>query len=282
VLSGIIDVFILRPIDRGIAQKDLDAKTTLVEAINAMGGSASVSMTWQQLATSIRSLDVVMYKNRIIFDDSVPMPADIPDIVLHDGYKSHIKEIHDSSVLSISTNFFGNGSLKILDTPSVHSVATNLLRLCTAIQEIVLPSCTSFGDYAFYETNSYYKLNLLNSGIAQINRGHQTSKSTYLIDLIIGTNFDGNVNFSSDGYNPSEAYRTDIASLCFDTDLQEYGQIFSTNWDKWKWCIINHLAANLPDRSGLTAFTITFGSTVLSHFDQDMQDAFTNKGWNLI
>ena len=102
-----------------------------------------------------------------------------------------------------------------------------------------------------------------------------------MIDFIIGANVKGDISFAGSGYNPTTAYSKTTASLCYDTDLERYGQRFSRNWDKWKWCIINHMAANFEDRTGLDAFTITFGETVLSQFDEEMIEAFTSKNWTL-
>ena len=47
--------------------------------------------------------------------------------------------------------------------------------------------------------------------------------------------------------------------------------------------IRNHIAANLPDKTGETALTITFHANVKAAIqaDQATSDAFTNKNWTI-
>lgn len=193
--------------------------------------------------------------------------------------------------------FYRCTSLGSINFPLVTDIGIYGFANCTSLTEVVLPKVISFGKFGLASCTSLKKVILPKletsgtdffNGDSKLEEADLSSLTTVearmfqncpnLIDLTIGKNFTSNVSL---GLIPTNAMKKTISTLCYDTDIDKYGQVFVSNWDKWKWCIINHFAANLPDRTGLTAFTITFGSTTLNNFDEEMKLAFTNKNWTL-
>ena len=310
-------------------------KQKIVDAINKMGGSASIDDTLSGLAKALRKLG--MLDPEIGLTDDVPKPINLGDW-LAGGYGKYLKTAKSDEVTSIAESAFNDSPITVVDFPNATSVDKNAFRYCK-ISKLNLPNVTTItqhslnatfscdvilpkikvidADYAFGsspklilpELTSLKSIathlknikeifiggELTSCGYANFTGdvevidarkcssplgGLQYSISKKLIDIVIGENIKGNFDFVS-YHNPTTAYSKTSASLCYDTDLERYGQRFSRNWDKWKWCIINHMAANFEDRTGLDAFTITFGNTVLSQFDEEMIEAFTSKNWTL-
>lgn len=174
--------------------------------------------------------------------------------------------------------FQNNTTLKKVVGKKVKSIGQSAFGNCANLRYVDLENADNFGDYAFSSGSNLEYLNVASVSSVFTDMVKSCPK---LIDITIGKNFSTDIDFTKGRYNPTTAYSKKTSSLCFANDIDDYGQVFSTNWDKWKWCIINHFAVNLQDRVGLDAFTITFGTTVLAQFDEDMILAFTNKNWNL-
>lgn len=316
-------------------------KQKIVDAINKMGGSASIDDTLSGLAKALRKLG--MLDPEIGLTDDAPKPINLGDWISGD-YGKYIKTAKSDKVIEINNVCFQNSNLEELNFPNLKTASSTRQFSKMTAKRIFLPSLESIGSQTFmgvkadsiylpklhtllantFDTaaidiinlpsvhtstigNNFLEckareiyLPLLKTGVFRefynstllevldltsypnlVNNTGNFQNVKRLIDLIIGGNIKGDVSFSASGYNPTEAYSKSSASLCYDTDIDRYGQRFSRNWDKWKWCIINHFAANLEDRTGLDAFTITFGATVLAQFDEDMIEAFTNKNWTL-
>lgn len=230
-----------------LATELADSKQTIVDAINQMGGSATADMTWAQLAQQIVGLDTLCY---VKYTSETPRPIS----PLNPSPRNLIEITDDNYNGTKADLWWNSNNIKKVKLRALEFLSERMF-YGTPLQVLHVPNVSS---------TSY-------NGIG----------ATNLIDILIGGAFVSSFSMSQAGYNPTNAYRTDTSSLCFDTDLEEYGQVFSNNFEKWKWCIINHFAANLQDRTGLTAYTITFGSTVLSHFDAEMIAAFTDKNWTL-
>lgn len=258
-----------------LATELADSKQTIVDAINQMGGSATADMTWAQLAAQIGSLQVL--SGDIVFDESLQLPFDILKFMQYSAAQRPIKKILYTTVTTIPS-FASNTYIEYINIPFVPNISLSFER-CTNLRVFRAEILKYINIYGAFSNSGIEVLYVPMLNYFPSNQIFQYAN--YLIDLTIGKEFASSVNISVLGYNPTQAYRTDTSSLCYDTDLEEYGQLFSRNWDKWKWCIINHFAANLQDRTGMTAYTITFGSTVLSHFDAEMIAAFTDKNWTL-
>jgi hypothetical protein len=262
-----------------------DGTNLIKAAIEKRGISIEGANSLTELANKIKQLPLLS-KNTIV-DASMPIPSNMAFAAAMGG-KGIIKA-YDENVTSVGAYSFSKATtLEEVDFPNAESVGSFAFAVTAPnLTKINLPKVTTVAANAFaggYEYNSpanLQQVNILNAA-SFVRSTFSSNLTTNLIDLIIGRGLNANISFSGTlGYNPSNAYSKTSSSLCFETDLEEYGQIFNTNWDKWKWCIINHFAANLQDRTGLTAFTITFGSTVLGKMDEEMKLAFTSKNWTL-
>lgn len=252
----------------------MQGKQWIVDAINEMGGNASMEDSLYTLGEKIEQLVVVIPDTT--FTDDVPTPINLATIAVQPAiYAPYVKHLYSEEVTNLFTEL---PSCESLNLPNADVLLQNWLyqnKKCKIVK---------IGNTSLKVSNMF-----VNSVVEVVEVRNWTGgvvASTFpgsnIIDFITGDNIKSNISFSSGGYNPTIAYSKTSASLCHDTDLERYGQTFATNWDKWKWCIINHFAANLLDRSGMeTAFTITFGSTVLAQFDEEMIAAFTDKNWTL-
>ena len=219
-------------------------KTELVGALQEWGIDCSVNDSLSVLADKINPL----VDNTIVIADDAPKPVDTSYIHCN---PSIIIEVHDETVITMNDIALTN--CKVLDCINVERLYVRNWGNLVECNVLNLPTIT---DYIFH--------NAVN-----------------IIDLTMGKGVITNLNFNAAKYNPTYAMSKTTSSLCYDSDLEKYGKVFYTNWEKWKYCIINHFAANLKDRSdSTTAFTITFGS-VLANFDEEMVEAFTSKNWTL-
>lgn len=143
----------------------------------------------------------------------------------------------------------------------------------TAIEEIYMPNLLNLGTYSIYGNGkTLKKMNVLNLEVCQ---SYSLSSSDNLIHLTIGKGFKTNMNFNSAAYNPS------IAASKTSSSLVEEGETFSSNNEKWNHNIREYFVANLPDRTGMDALTITFGATVLGYMEEATIAAFNAKNWTL-
>lgn len=253
----------------------MQGKQWIVDAINEMGGNASMEDSLYTLGEKIEQLVVVSPDTT--FTDDVPTPINLSTIAVQPAiYAPYVKHVYSDDVTTLT---FTLSSCESLNLPNAVVLLQNWLyqnKKC----KIVKIGNTSLENSNMFVDSVVEVLEARNFGGTL--RANVFTRAYYIIDFITGDNIKSNISFSSGGYNPTIAYSKTSASLCHDTDIERYGQTFATNWDKWKWCIINHLAANLLDRSGMeAAFTITFGSTVLAQFDEEMIAAFTDKNWTL-
>ena len=260
-----------------MAQEILKGKEELVNVINAMGGHVSIGDSFTTLAHAIEN-DIQLLDPRTTFTDDMVYPINLatyaaqPKLLLN-----RVKSVY-SEALSVPS-FGRSTTVEKIYYPNATSLYD--FRACTNLKEVYCPNVTSIGTFTVNGCPKVEVLNVLMSKNAGTNQNFHSA--TNLIDLIIGKGFESSVSFTNanQGYKPTTAYSKATNSLCHNDDIDKYGQTFETNWHKWKWCIINHFAANLEDRTGLDAFTITFGSTVLSQFDEEMIEAFTSKNWTL-
>jgi hypothetical protein len=257
-------------------------KQEIVDAINMMGGNASIEDSLYTLGEKIEQLVVVSPDTT--FTDDVPTPINLSTIAVQPAiYAPCVKHLYSEDVTNIGKSYFyQNNSLETVNLPNLTTISTaECFYYCSALREVYLPKLTKLNSNNFTACTNLYILEI--PSVEAFNTKTNTFMNcTSLIDMVIGKNLISNADFTSIKYAPTTAYSKATNSLCHDTDLERYGQTFASNWDKWKWCIINHFAANLLDRTGMEeAFTITFGSTVLAQFDEEMIAAFTDKNWTL-
>lgn len=269
-------------------------KQLIVNAINTLGGSASMEDSLAVLAKKIKRLDFISTETRL--HESVPKPINISHVL---NYREYICSFKSETLTKLLQYSFGGASrLEEFYAPNVEEIGSECITRSKikkiAMDKIVtITGNSNFAYNSSLEEASFKALKKIPSYnfLVECRNLHTVDfiniesyefrtfdKCDSLVDLIIGKGIKGNFAMN---YNPTNAYSKTSASLCFSSDIDKYGRTFDTNWSKWKWCIINHFAANLEDRVGLTSFTITFGNTVLSQFDEEMVEAFTSKNWTL-
>lgn len=181
------------------------------------------------------------------------------------------------TVYTTGTGLFGTtaaSELKSLTLPALVSMYQNTFRQCQSAIEIHLPECTEMrsGGMNFWVLN---KLEIID--LPKMSSDYVTSNfnGNSIIDIIIGQNFTSNANMSS--WNPSTALSSTSTSLV------KSGETFTSNLEKLLYNIRNHMAANLPDRTGQSALTITFSSAVKAAIQADTAtaQAFSNKNWTI-
>lgn len=264
-----------------MAQEILKGKEELVYVINAMGGHVSIGDSFTTLAEAIEN-DIELLDPRTTFTDDMVYPINLATYaaqpkLLH----NRIKHVY-SDTISIPREFlYQSKSVISVNLPNATSFSgSEGFYKCEKIVSIKLPKCVNVASNSFMGCLKLEELDLTSlENLTGANNVFFNAKN--LIDLTIGSALSSNVDFNKVYYAPTTAYSKATNSLCHDDDIEKYGQTFETNWHKWKWCIINHFAANLTDLTGLDSFTITFGATVLAQFDEEMIAAFTNKNWTL-
>lgn len=160
---------------------------------------------------------------------------------------------------------------------------------CTSLKTIELPELLYIrGDRIFETITNLERLAIPNwigntsVGVAEDNvqrnyvQNLWYSSPTKLIDIEIGRNLTENFT-KLNNWNPTEALRSDTNTLVKPTES------FGSNLEKLLYNIREHIAANLPDRTGLSALTMTFSAAVKSAIQADTAtaNAFTNKNWTI-
>lgn len=136
---------------------------------------------------------------------------------------------------------------------------------CGSLKSISIPKfrgSDAFEGYLPMSCASLETLDISNCKAMLDPRGHLTNCPN-LIDIICGKNPDiASFSYLS-LWNPS--------NVLVDTDKTA---ILNEN-------IRNHIAANLPDRTDLTSYTITFSQAVRNALETETEEAFTSKNWNI-
>lgn len=159
-----------------------------------------------------------------------------------------------------------------MDNLEVFSAGNSILNLAS-MEELHFPSLKSIGGDQGLKNMPMLKIieapNLVSLGGSNI-----FTNNPKLIDIIVGE-INSDAIFS--GWSPTEALSSASASLV------EEGETFASNLEKLLYNIREHIAANLQDRTGLSALTITFSAAVKAAIlaDQPTADAFTNKNWTI-
>lgn len=182
------------------------------------------------------------------------------------------------------TNAYGGFSISF---PYAEYIAFNALQdinllpinNCSRLVEYHAPVLTRlYTDTFLYNCAELRLVDIPNAYIFG-NNGNQFANSLKLIDVIIGKNFIGNVGCLK-FWSPTLALDSTVSSLLTPEDISAG---FTSNLEKLLYNIREHIAANLPDRTGLSSFTVTFSAAVKAAIlaDQATADAFTNKGWTI-
>ena len=159
----------------------------------------------------------------------------------------------DLETISAIQPFTGSSALLEIYLPNCTTInAQNLANGCTKLQKLVIPKANTLGGSSF-------------------------NSDTDLIDIVIGQNITSNLNLNNTAWNPTNALLTTSSSLVF------AGETFANNREKLLYNLREHFAANLPDRTGQTAITITFASAMKTAINADTatKNAFINKNYTI-
>ena len=198
--------------------------------------------------------------------------------------RDRIIEIHDDRDMVVPKMSSGDYSqLEIFEMTNATSAPNqNFLSGSSSIRKIILPSLYDLPNLIGF-INSMTNLIYLDLYDLDMNRGTSSPYFTYncnkLICIKIGKRFSTNRNTLS-SWSPTEALLDNSISLLTQEDLDAG---FTSNLQKLLYNIREHIAANLPDRTDLTSFSITFSAAVKAAIqaDQETSDAFTNKNWTI-
>lgn len=199
--------------------------------------------------------------------------------------RQHILEIHDDYDLIIPAMEKNDyPSLEVMEMKSAVS-ATDILFLSgsSSIRSIIIPKL-GVGNHpmmivkGFENMTNLVHLDLTYTDIYTPPYGSNQSFSgdINLIDLICGREFTGSKSIHR--WNPTNAILDNSISLLTQEDIDAG---FTSNREKLLYNIREHIAANLPDRTDDTPFTITFSPTLRDAFDQATEDAFAAKNWDI-
>ena len=215
----------------------------------------------------------------------------------------YVKAINDASVTTLSRPYLFRGCpyLERVSFPNLKTTLNgyshSMFGDCAVLTDINLPKLTSYygerfcnslpkleelylpnlvsmlGNYQFSDCINLQVLSMPKLVFQTMNSWH--GNCSKLIDFIIGNN--DLKSFTINSWNPTEALRDDSTSLIKD------GESFSSNKEKLLYNIRNHIAANLPDRTGQTAYTATFTANIKAAIlsDTATAQAFTNKNWTI-
>jgi hypothetical protein len=172
-------------------------------------------------------------------------------------------------------------SVRVLDMPNLeHIAAQSICRTLPNLREVNWPNLYTIQAAIYFCDNASQlrrinikKLSFVNTGTAAW--GSQVN----LIDIEYGASVNSNCSFLSN-WVPTNALDPNIQTLLTDEDIAAG---FTNNLEKLLYNIREHIAANLPDRTGLSALTMTFSAAVKAAIlaDQPTADAFTNKNWTI-
>lgn len=267
--------------------------TTLFGAIGDVALSAqtlqSLADSWAAMVTNRQSVDGYTFQNGyqvtgspdILFRKDILKSINDTTTVVISGFtclrNSSVEDVTMSALESVTGQgaFLNCTSLKTFVAPLLSSITnTELLSGCSSIESVNLPSllkATQGGVFTNCTSLKKIQMPLIQS----FSNSSMFSGCTNLIDIELGQNI--SANFSMASWNPTNALSSSSSSLV------EPGETFANNLEKLLYNIREHIAANLPDRTGFAALTITFHANVKAAIQADTTtaNAFSNKNWTI-
>jgi len=236
-------------------------------------GVVSEGLTFMS-GTQIRNgFDIICATNKITKIESYE-PVELSEIF---GFYGTVPNGYTAYVFSFA--LFQN--LKEFIVPNgtflLGSSNTGLCDTMTTLEYADIQNMTLRENRMFYRCT-----NLKFANIKNINRVSVTNYYVFvgcdnLIDIVWAGSTTASQNTLLANWSPTNALRNDISTLV------DEGETFASNLEKLLYNIREHIAANLPDRTGLSSYTITFSAAVKAAIlaDQPTADAFTNKNWTI-
>lgn len=221
-------------------------------------------------------IDNVNY-NGFVFEDFTP--TSVSNLLLNLNKVISIDDYSTRNLDATSTNLPVYNDLKNCNYIRFHALQSitwinNQLMVGIPVKEIYFPELRELTGSGYYgilnSSNALRKLSIPKCPTFAFARS-----CVNLIDIIYGGGVTSNTDVSM--WSPTNALKSDSTSLV------DEGETFSSNLEKLLYNIRNHIAANLPDRTGLSALTITFSSAVKAAINADTatSNAFTSKGWTI-
>ena len=280
--------------------------STLFAAIAAGGGGGGDAQesTSQAILAAVNSIIDAHVINNISIDGYVFAqgftPSGIGDIWANAakvvGIDDDSVTLYNPLIPGLSTSLFpniqfailqnletiqGNGifrecrSLTQVSMPNLKTITGGTsFRYCEALEDLDFSKVQSItGTDCFSACTSLKRIDLSEAEV--VSGGNMFTGDTVLIDIVIGSKMTSNFSLSS--WNPTNALNASSSSLV------EPGETFANNLEKLLYNIREHIAANLPDLTGLSALTITFSSAVKAAINADTAtaQAFSNKNWTI-
>lgn len=233
--------------------------------------------------------------------------VNIPNATSISGYAftncTSLRTVDFPNAASIGDNAFYNcPNLTMIDFPNVTSIGAQTFYNCTNLTEVNFPNVVTSGQEVFRSCTKLNKAVLPNLTVVPSLMFHYCSALRYLditslmsfsgsqpvfqncpnlIDIHTGRNITTNINFAANNvaWNPTNAYLNNTNSLVPAEVRAEHPEW--TNRDYLLYCLREHFAANLPDRTGLSSLTITFNGTMKTHINNSPETAaaFTSKNY---
>ncbi len=174
--------------------------------------------------------------------------------------------------------FSGCSSLQQANFPLATSIGNYAFNSCSNLKQVNIPLATSVSGFTFYSCSSLQQANIPLVASVGVNDFQGCNN---LIKLTLGVNLGKSINLSSANWNPTNAYSTASRSL-IPEDVQAEHPLWY-NLDYLLYNIRECIAANLPDRTGQSALTITFNATMKGHINNSPETiaAFTDKNWTI-
>lgn len=158
--------------------------------------------------------------------------------------------------------------------------ATNNIGFCDTLQNLEYVDIRNAYNFRCNRlltgcTNLKY-VNILNLQRANTDNYRAFIDCPNLIDIVWGGSVATTPNLLA-YWSPTNALRNDISTLV------DEGETFANNLEKLLYNIREHIAANIPDRTGQSSLTMTFSAAVKAAIlaDAATMTAFTNKNWTI-
>lgn len=228
----------------------------------------TISAPYTRIPTTSMYLEKVTIRNLVTLEGGLAYASNRPNQVLTEINLPDLESIPSRDLMQSMSN------LSVFNAPKLKTISSSgaiFIRL--GLEELNLPEVTYF-----LGTNSFMSMpnlkRILMPKLQQLN-GNNFQSNDNLIDFVTGEHM--TTSFSLYGWSPTNALSSTSTSLV------DEGETFTSNLEKLLYNIREHIAANLPDRTGLSALTITFSAAVKAAIlaDTDTANAFADKNWTV-
>ena len=209
---------------------------------------------------------------------------------------NRVQFINDDKITAVNVDsFFANNTvLQEISFPLLRKLENFAFQNCSALTEVNMPLLEALSHGSFYGCSSLVGISLpscettwtdafSNCAILKEvylpklgkNRFAGFASCPNLILIEIGRTATSFSTITLENWSPTNALDSSSSSLV------DSGETFANNLEKLLYNIREHIAANLPDRTGLSSLTIRFSSAVKAAIQADAPTAaaFTNKNW---